>query len=201
MHAQAEARPLILAIEADRHRTTLLQRALRTVPAEIVVAETAPAGIDTLAGRIPDAILTSPFLSPKDDSTIAHWLRGLGPAAAHVQTLAAPLLADSGSGHPSGVVPGRRRDRSSGANQEGCDPAVFAAQVVEYLSRTAADRPPGMQAVIGREPEIPPFEAAPERPWDRLDPDQPHVDALMRQLNTFIHQNSAAPDRGGPLPC
>ena len=191
MHVEAPSRPLILAIEADRHRASQLHAALRTtVRADIVVAGSAQSGIDTLAGRVPEVILTSPFLSPKDDSTIALWLRGLGPQAAHVQTLAAPLLAESADVHRNGVLSSLKRDRTSASPQEGCDPAVFAEQVSAYLGRTPAPRVQEPPAPAVREPEVPPFQAAPERRWDRMERDQPHLQTLLEQLNGFIGSSS-----------
>ena len=187
MHVEAASRPLILAIEADRHRASQLHAALRAkLRAEIVVADSAQAGIDTLSGRVPSVILTSPFLSPKDDSAIAHWLRGLGQGASHVHTLAAPLLAESADGRGrNGMLAALKRDRSAAAPQDGCDPAVFAEQVSVYLHRTAAERP-DTAAAPAQEPEVPAFDAAPERPWDRMDRDARHVQALLAQLTAFI---------------
>ena len=41
---------------------------------------------------MPDLILTSPLLSPFDEGVLAEYLREIGPAGAHVQTLRIPVL-------------------------------------------------------------------------------------------------------------
>jgi hypothetical protein len=71
---------------------------------------------------------------------MAEYLRQLGPSAAHVQTLTIPLLAGGGDRDRPVLSAFRRdRNRSSRSEPEGCDPAVFAEQITEYL-REARER-------------------------------------------------------------
>jgi hypothetical protein len=134
---------LILAIEPDRRQASRVAAiAKNKLHAEIVQADTTEHAIATLGGRIPDLILTSLLLSRKDDAALADWLRENDEAGRHVQTLVIPVLGgsrddDEGGGLLSRFTRGRSRDD---ATTDGCDPAVFGAQIREYLERAAEER-------------------------------------------------------------
>ncbi len=86
--------PLILAIEPDRRQANQLNAMVRgRLHAELVLAGTAEDALAALGDRVPDLILTSALLSPKDECALADRLRVLDGAAAHVQTLTVPVLA------------------------------------------------------------------------------------------------------------
>jgi hypothetical protein len=136
--------PLILAIEPDRRQanqlTTMVRGRLR---AELVLADSAERALAALGDRIPDLILTTALLSPKDETALAERLRRLDGTAAHVQTLTIPVLASPAARAAStgrGMLAALRRDRGHDASLEGCDPAVFAEQCKEYLERAHEDR-------------------------------------------------------------
>ena len=86
---------------------------------------------------------------------MAEHLRQLGPTAAHVQTLTIPLLA-GGADRDRPVLSAFRRDRGgrkgNRTEPEGCDPAVFAEQITEYLrearERREAPAPPPRPAPV-----------------------------------------------------
>jgi hypothetical protein len=136
--------PLILAIEPDRRQATQLKAAVRgRLRAELVLADSAEAALAALGNRVPDLVLTSAFLSPKDETALAERLRALDGAAAHVQTLTIPVLdaprrpSNGGRGMLSVLL----RDRAhTPAAPDGCDPAVFADQCAAYLERAAHER-------------------------------------------------------------
>ena len=134
---------IILAIEPDRRRATQLTAMARAhLRAELLVAPTAAQAVEMLDGRVPDVLLTAPLLPSHEEAAMAEHLRQLGPTAAHVQTLTIPLLA-GGADRDRPVLSAFRRDRG-GRNRnrtepEGCDPAVFAEQITEYL-REAQER-------------------------------------------------------------
>src|SRR5689334_10124871 len=113
---------LILAIEPDRRQANRLfalgRGQLRG--AELVLVDNIEAGLDVLAGRVPDLVLTSLLLSAKDDAALADRLRELDAAGHQVQTLVVPLFA--------------------GPTSQGCQPPVFAAQLNEYLENLRLDR-------------------------------------------------------------
>jgi hypothetical protein len=134
--------PLILAIESDRRQVAQLTALARNpLGAEIICADTAEQGLKALGSRVPDVILTSAFLSPKDESLLADRLRELDASAAHVQTIAIPVLASPGRRQGGGGMLGRlRRGSKHVGTLEGCDPKLFAEQIAAYLERSAAER-------------------------------------------------------------
>jgi hypothetical protein len=134
---------IIVAIEPDRRRATQLTAMARAhLRAELLVAPTAAEAVELLDGRVPDVLLTAPLLPSHEEAAMADHLRQLGPAAGHVQTLTIPLLAGSAD-RDRPVLSAFRRDRggrkSNRTEPEGCDPAVFAEQITEYL-REAQER-------------------------------------------------------------
>jgi hypothetical protein len=135
--------PLILAIEPDKRQASQLTAIVRSrLHAELVLADSADRALAALGDRVPDLVLTSALLSPKDESMLSDRLRALDGHAAHVQTLTIPVLAthsSHGGGRASGVLAALRREKSRSAGQ-GCDPAVFAEQCKDYLDRGAVER-------------------------------------------------------------
>ncbi len=136
---------LILAIEPDRRQASQLTAMVRgRLHAELVLADSAERALSALGDRVPDLVLTSALLSPKDETALGERLRALDGHAAHVQTLTIPVLATTskrGSSRATGVLSSLRRDKKkSSAVHDGCDPAVFAEQCKEYLERAAAER-------------------------------------------------------------
>jgi hypothetical protein len=145
---------IILAIEPDRRRGAQLTGMARAhLRAELIVAPTAAQAVEALDGRVPDVLLTAPLLPSHEEAAMAEHLHQLGPAAAHVQTLTIPLLA-GGADRDRPVLSAFRRDRGRKGNRtepEGCDPAVFAEQITEYLrearERREAPAPPPLRPV------------------------------------------------------
>jgi hypothetical protein len=135
---------LILAIESDRRQVNHLTAMVRArLHAELVLADTAEAALARLGDRVPDLILTSPLLSPKDEQALSDRLRKLNGVASHVAMLTLPLFAPvkSRTSTPArGVLSALLGDRATEATPDGCDPAVFAEQCREYLERSAAER-------------------------------------------------------------
>jgi hypothetical protein len=138
---------IIVAIEPDRRRASQLSAMARAhLRAELLVAPTAAQAVEALDGRVPDVLLTAPLLPSHEEAAMAEHLRQLGPTAAHVQTLTIPLLA-GGADRDRPVLSAFRRDRGRKGNRtepEGCDPAVFAEQITEYLreAQERRDAPP-----------------------------------------------------------
>ena len=130
---------LVLAIHADRRQTERIAALLcKRAAVAVVQASDAGEGLQELGDRVPDLILTSPLLSPFDEDVLAEYLRELGSAAAHVQTLRIPMLTapeESGSGFFS-----LRKKRKVEATPDGCDPAIFVEEITQYLVRAAEER-------------------------------------------------------------
>ncbi|HEY7290453.1 MAG TPA: hypothetical protein VH583_11525 [Vicinamibacterales bacterium] len=148
--------PLILAIESDRRQASQLTAIVRNrLHAELVIGESAERALAALGQRVPDLILTSALLSPRDESALGERLRALDGAAAHVQTLTIPVLASAsgrGGSRASGVLSALRRDKGKPvATAEGCDPAVFAEQCKEYLERAATEREAFAEQAMARQ--------------------------------------------------
>jgi hypothetical protein len=161
--------PLIVAIEPDRGQATQLKAVVRAkLRAELVLADTAEAALKALGDRIPDLVLTSAFLSPRDEAALAERLRTLDAAAAHVQTLTIPVLDAPKPAHSSrGMLSSILSNRGHSAAPDGCDPAVFAEQCAAYLERAASER---ASQVI---PEPEPIEEIPAVTYARAP--EPHV--------------------------
>ena len=88
--------PLILVIVADPHEAAQLATLIQgRLPVDLVQAAEVGEGLLALEDRIPDLILTSPLMSPFDDGVLDEYLRDLGPAGAHVQTLRIPVLSQA----------------------------------------------------------------------------------------------------------
>jgi hypothetical protein len=132
---------LIFAVDSDKRQSAILASLLRShVNADLVQSGSATEGLGILQGRIPDLILTSPLLSPRDEAALANHLRELGDGAAHVHTLTIPVIEApaQGSKKSQGLLGGLRREKDSKAG--GCDPAVFAREVALYLDRAVERR-------------------------------------------------------------
>ena len=130
--------PLVLALEPDPRQAEALKTLVeRRVSAEFLLADSKDAAIAAIAERVPDLILVTALLSPRDESELTDHLRSLD-GAAHLQTLTIPLL--SGVALPA---PAKRRRGLFAALQRhvpdkptaGCDPVVFADQIRSYLER------------------------------------------------------------------
>ena len=135
--------PLILAIESDRRQAARIASLARDrLNVELLVTDSAEGALDALAERTPDLILTPHLMSPKDEATLDERLRQLDAAGSHVQTLMIPVLASSGrrTTQRDGLLNRLRRSKDQPATEGGCDPAVFAAQIAEYLDRAAEER-------------------------------------------------------------
>ncbi len=131
---------LILAIVADPHEAAQLAKLIQgRLSVDLVQAAEVGEGLLALNDRIPDLILTSPLMSPFDDGVLDEYLRSLGPAGAHVQTVRIPVLSEApkqkqrfgfsfGRSKPEPVTP------------EGCEPKVFADEIQHYLERAAEEK-------------------------------------------------------------
>jgi hypothetical protein len=130
---------LILAIEPDKKQASAVRALARTsLHAQILVADSTSHGLQQLDGRIPDLILTSLLLSPKDEGALDKHLRGLDAEGHRVPTLVIPVLGPL-SRSKGGLLTRLKKPRKT-TGTEGCDPATFAAQITEYLDRAAAER-------------------------------------------------------------
>jgi hypothetical protein len=132
---------LILAIEPDRRQANRLAAIARGPlrNAELVTVDTVQAGLELIARRVPDLVLTSMLVSAKDDAALAERLRQLDTAGRQLQTLVIPLFAAPRKSGDGGLLARFTKSDDEGS-AHGCQPAVFAAQINEYLDNLQLDR-------------------------------------------------------------
>lgn len=129
--------PLVLAIESDMRQAAIVKRVIKEkVQADVAVVDSRDAAIEAIRARVPDVLLLSVLLSPRDEQELMAHLRTLDNAE-HLQTHSIPQLASSlqPSEDGQGLLKRLRRKKGAPAATQGCDPEVFAAEVREYLER------------------------------------------------------------------
>jgi len=135
--------PLVLAVEPDLRQGALLKRVIGDgVYAELIVVDSRDAAIAALNARVPDVILLTALLSPRDEAEMVAHLRTL-EGADHVQTHTIPQLASGSTERAEApAAQGRllgkfRRKKEAQEPISGCDPALFADEVRAFLARAA----------------------------------------------------------------
>jgi len=132
--------PLILAIVADKQEAAQLAKLIQgRLAVDLVQAAEVGEGLLALDDRVPDLILTSPLMSPFDDGVLDEYLRGLGPAGAHVQTVRIPVLSEAPKKKPR-LGFSLRRSKPETVTPGGCEPKVFADEIAHYLERAAEEK-------------------------------------------------------------
>jgi CheY-like chemotaxis protein len=128
--------PLILAVEPDEHQASQLSAMFkRQFRAELVMARSVSVALEKMAGRVPDLVLMSALVPARGEAAMMAWLRKLGPAGAHVQTVTIPVLArtESQSRAKSGSGTFSFAREATTSAPDSCDPAVFADWITIYL--------------------------------------------------------------------
>src|SRR5512143_2862864 len=116
---------LVLAIEPDLRQATILKRIVREkVRAQLVLVDSRDAAISAIDAQIPDVILVTALLSPRDEEELVAHLKALA-GAEHLQTHTIPQLA---SGRAEADTPaggglfGKFRRKKEAEPIPGCDP-------------------------------------------------------------------------------
>ena len=133
--------PLVLAIEPDLRQAAIVKRIVRErVQADVTVVDSRDAAIEAIRATMPDVLLLSALLSPRDEDDLIAHLRTLD-GASHLQTHTIPQLASAlgpdESGSRGGLLSAFRRKKSSASAPAGCDPELFADEIRMYLKRAA----------------------------------------------------------------
>ena len=127
---------LVLALEPDQKQAAILRQVVRDrVGADFVLADSKDGAIAAIAERVPDVILVTALLSPRDEKELTDHLRHLD-GAEHLQTLTIPLLASGAVEPPKkkrGLLSALTGESSKPAAPIGCDPKVFAEEIRNYL--------------------------------------------------------------------
>jgi hypothetical protein len=130
---------LVLALEPDSKQAAIVRQIVRDrVGAEFVLADSKDAALAAIADRVPDLILVTALLSPRDEADLTDQLRGLD-GAEHLQTLTIPLLFQATVATPKkkkrGLLSALTGDSDETPVTDGCDPAVFAREIADYIAR------------------------------------------------------------------
>ena len=132
--------PLILVIVADPHEAAQLATLIQgRLSVDLVQAAEVGEGLLALEDRIPDLILTPPLLSPFDDGVLDEYLRDLGPAGTHIQTVRIPVLSQAPK-KAKRLGFSLRRKKPETPTIDGCDPKVFADEIEQYLARASEEK-------------------------------------------------------------
>jgi len=128
----------VLALEPDPKQAAALKLVVKgRVGADFVLAESKDAALTAIRSAVPDLILLTALISPRDETEIADLIREL-EGAEHTQTLTIPLLDLGTSPRPAkkkkrGLLSALTGESNEPSAPSGCDPAVFADEVANYL--------------------------------------------------------------------
>jgi hypothetical protein len=132
--------PLVLAIEPDHRQAAIVKRIVREkVLADVTVVDSRDAALDAMRTMIPDVLLLSTLLSPRDEDELIAHLRTLRDAE-HLQTHTIPQLSSSigvEDEKPKGLLSAFRRKKGPEPAPSGCDPDLFAEEIRAYLKRAS----------------------------------------------------------------
>ena len=133
--------PLVLAIEPDLRQAAIVKRIIREkVLADVAVVDSREAAMDAMRTTIPDVLLLSALMSPRDEDELIAHLRTLDHAD-HLQTHTIPQLASTlnpiESRGPRGLLSAFRRKKEPESAPSGCDPELFAEEIRTFLQQAA----------------------------------------------------------------
>jgi CheY-like chemotaxis protein len=133
---------LVLAIEPDLRQAAIVKRIVREKGlADVAVVDSRDAAMEAMRTAVPDVLLLSALLSPRDEDELVAHLRTRHDAE-HLQTHTIPQLSSSVGGEDEKPSRGllsafRRRKGSGGGPTAGCDPDLFAEEIRTYLKRAS----------------------------------------------------------------
>jgi hypothetical protein len=140
------SQPLVLAIEPDLRQAAIVKRIVREKAlADVVVVDSRDAAIEAMRTSMPDVLLLSALLSPRDEDELMAHLKTLDHAG-HLQTHTIPQLASTLDGGEERASRGWFRRKKEATQVAGCDPDLFAEEVRTYL-RHAADKKSQLQSM------------------------------------------------------
>ena len=150
--------PLVLAIEPDLRQAAIVKRIVKEKAlADVTVVDSRDAAIEAMRTTMPDVLLLSALLSPRDEDELIAHLKTLDNAG-HLQTHTIPQLASAlGPGEERasrGLLSAFRRKKEP-AMASGCDPDLFAEEIRVFLQR-AADRKRDLQNADRAVPDMRP---------------------------------------------
>ncbi|MEO5741287.1 MAG: PEGA domain-containing protein [Vicinamibacterales bacterium] len=122
----------VLVVQPDDVQADVLRQIFaKRVGAELVIVDSTFEAVDEIARRMPDLILLSALLSPRDEDALIAHLRSL-EGASHLQTITIPQFRTEPVKAPE-KKGGLFRKKSKAPAPIGCDPMAFAEEVVARL--------------------------------------------------------------------
>ena len=147
---------LVLAVEPDHRQASILKRIIRDkVRADLVLVDSRDAAVAALTARIPDVILLTALLSPRDEEELVTYLRTLA-GAQHIQTHTIPQLASTAAdmeqksgGGLFGKLLGKK-DPVPRVLMGGCDPDLFADEIRTFIETATKQKSESVEALHQR---------------------------------------------------
>jgi len=131
---------LVLAIEPDLRQANIVKRIVREKAlADVAVVDSLDAAIEAMRTAMPDVLLLSALMSPRDEDELIAHLKTLEHAG-HLQTHTIPQLASAlrPEGRAArGLLSAFRRKKEQEPSSSGCDPDLFADEIILFLKRAA----------------------------------------------------------------
>ena len=129
----------VLVVQPDDVQADVLQRIFaKRVGAELVMVHSTVEAVDEIAARMPDLILLSALLSPRDEDALIAHLRTLD-GASHLQTITIPQFRTGPAKAPA-KKGGLFSKKSKAPAPTGADPMAFAEEVVAHLKEACEIR-------------------------------------------------------------
>ncbi len=160
---------VILVVQPDSLQGKVLHDVARRIGAQLVIVDSTKRAVEAIGKQIPDLILLSALLPPREEHKLMAHLRTL-EGAPHLQTLTLPQFRRAEEAKPRKSGFGFRKKQPAPV-AAGCDPEAFAEEIVAQLARakevrTRPARPAKMTSSVAPEiiavaPEIDAAEAEP----------------------------------------
>lgn len=138
--ADSHPRSRVLAIEADPARVALLRHILSAhVGADFQIVQSVNEALKSIAHHIPDLVLTSTFLPPRDEATLTMRLMDM-QGAEDLQVITTPYFIDweDSSSEGGKIVKFWKRRRA--LLRPACDSETVGRQIEAYLQQAHARR-------------------------------------------------------------
>ena len=143
----------VLALEPDPRQAAALKLVVKDrVGANFVLAESKDAALSAIRSAVPDLILLTALISPRDETEIADLIRELDGRRAHADAHHPPARPWHGPSRAKkkkrGLLSALTGEVEAPSAPSGCDPAVFADEVANYLLQAEHAK---AEAVLTRE--------------------------------------------------
>jgi hypothetical protein len=172
--------PLVLAIEPDLRQAAIVKRIVREkVLADVAVVDSRDAALEAIRLAMPDVLLISALLSPRDEDELIAHLRTLDNAG-HLQTHTIPQLASALAPEErasGGLLSAfrRKKKKEPEAAPAGCEPDMFAEEIRSYLQRAADKKRERLESQEQQGTQDHAWRAAPRKAAAPTDP-EPEVE-------------------------